>query len=198
MGGTAAASCFFWIEQGVRIFRVDNPHTKPFAFWQWIIAEITRDVSGGDFPRRGVHPAQGDVSTRQAGVHAIVYLLRLAQHQAGVDAVSHGVDDERRARILSSQFLAEHAGHFDRISPTWWATSVHDSAGLAATLSANYGIYGPAFELCENRPREVGSEEYLDSEKYEIRQWDLSNPASLQEFITRVNRIRHENPASAE
>jgi starch synthase (maltosyl-transferring) len=66
---------------------------------------------------------------------------------------------------------------------------------LAATLSANYGIHGPAFELCENRPREEGSEEYLDSEKYEIRQWETSNPASLQEFVTRVNRIRHENPA---
>jgi starch synthase (maltosyl-transferring) len=66
---------------------------------------------------------------------------------------------------------------------------------LAATLGANYGIYGPAFELCENRAREPGSEEYLDSEKYEIRRWDLDNPDSLKEFIGRVNRIRKENPA---
>jgi starch synthase (maltosyl-transferring) len=66
---------------------------------------------------------------------------------------------------------------------------------LAATLGASYGIYGPAFELCENRPREPGSEEYLDSEKYEIKIWDVAKPDSLKDLITRVNRIRRENPA---
>jgi starch synthase (maltosyl-transferring) len=66
---------------------------------------------------------------------------------------------------------------------------------LAATLGANYGIYGPAFELCENIPREPGSEEYLNSEKYEIKHWNLDRPDSLKEFIARVNRIRQENHA---
>ena len=66
---------------------------------------------------------------------------------------------------------------------------------LAATLGANYGIYGPAFELCENTPREPGSEEYLNSEKYEIKRWDLAAPQSLENLITRVNQIRRENPA---
>jgi starch synthase (maltosyl-transferring) len=66
---------------------------------------------------------------------------------------------------------------------------------LAATLGANYGIYGPAYELCENRPIEAGSEEYLNSEKYEIKHWDLNSPHSLKEFIGRVNRIRKENSA---
>jgi len=66
---------------------------------------------------------------------------------------------------------------------------------LAATLGANYGIYGPAFELMENRPRHTGSEEYLDSEKYQLRSWDLDRPDSLREFIALVNRIRRENPA---
>ena len=66
---------------------------------------------------------------------------------------------------------------------------------LAATLAANIGIYGPAYELCEHRPREPGSEEYLDSEKYEIRRWDLHAPHSLRHIIARVNRIRRENPA---
>jgi len=66
---------------------------------------------------------------------------------------------------------------------------------LAATLGASYGIYGPAFELCENRAKEFGSEEYLDSEKYEIRHWDIKSPNSLKDLITRVNRIRRENPA---
>jgi starch synthase (maltosyl-transferring) len=66
---------------------------------------------------------------------------------------------------------------------------------LAATLGASYGIYGPAFELCENRPKESGSEEYLDAEKYEIKNWDISRRDSLKDFIARVNRIRRENPA---
>jgi len=59
---------------------------------------------------------------------------------------------------------------------------------LAATLGASYGIYGPAFELCEDRPKEPGSEEYLDSEKYEIKNWDIARPDSLKDFITRVNQ----------
>jgi starch synthase (maltosyl-transferring) len=66
---------------------------------------------------------------------------------------------------------------------------------LAATLGANYGIYGPAFELGEHLPREPGSEEYLDSEKYQLRPWDLANPSSLNDFIALVNRIRRDNPA---
>jgi len=66
---------------------------------------------------------------------------------------------------------------------------------LAATLSSSYGIYGPAFELQESRPREAGSEEYLDSEKYQLRDWDLERPDSLHDFITRVNEIRRANPA---
>jgi starch synthase (maltosyl-transferring) len=66
---------------------------------------------------------------------------------------------------------------------------------LAATLGANYGIYGPAYELCENRPREAGSEEYLNSEKYEIKHWDLDRAGSLKDFIAQINRIRRENPA---
>jgi starch synthase (maltosyl-transferring) len=66
---------------------------------------------------------------------------------------------------------------------------------LAATLGANYGIYGPAFELCENKPIREGSEEYLNSEKYEVRVWDTNNPNSLKDLITRVNAIRKASPA---
>jgi starch synthase (maltosyl-transferring) len=66
---------------------------------------------------------------------------------------------------------------------------------LAATLGPSYGIYGPAYELCENRPLAPGREEYLDSEKYEIKSWDIDQPDSLRELIGRVNQIRRENPA---
>jgi starch synthase (maltosyl-transferring) len=68
-------------------------------------------------------------------------------------------------------------------------------AALAATLGASYGIYGPAFELLEHAPRETGSEEYLDSEKYEIKHWNLGHESSLRDFLARLNAIRRENPA---
>jgi len=66
---------------------------------------------------------------------------------------------------------------------------------LAATLSANYGIYGPAYELMEHEPREPGSEEYMHSEKYELRHWDVERADSLRAFITRLNAIRRDNVA---
>jgi starch synthase (maltosyl-transferring) len=66
---------------------------------------------------------------------------------------------------------------------------------LAATLGASYGVYGPAFELCENRTFRPGSEEYLDSEKYQVRHWDIDNPDSLRSLIASANRIRRDNPA---
>ena len=100
----------------------------------------------------------------------------------------------RGARILPAQPVAEHAGYLDRVSPIRRPTGLHGAAGFGMTLGASYGIYGPAFELCENVAREPGSEEYLNSEKYEIKHWDLDRPDSLRDFIARVNRIRREKP----
>ena len=186
---------FFWIAQGVRIFRVDNPHTKPFAFWQWVIAEVTRDYPEVIF--------LAEAFTRPKVMYR---LAKLGFTQ------SYTYFAWRTTKPELTQYLTEltttEAREFFR--PNFWPntpdilTEYLQLGGrpafmtrlvLAATLNANYGIYGPAFELCENRPRESGSEEYLDSEKYEIRQWNITDPASLQEFIARVNRIRRENLA---
>ncbi len=97
--------------------------------------------------------------------------------------------------ILPPERLAEYAGHSARdlqsgLRPVFAARLV-----LAATLAANYGIYGPTFELMESAPREPGSEEYLDSEKYQLRHWSLERPDSLRRLIARINRVRRENPA---
>ena len=81
VGGAARASFEFWIEQGVRIFRVDNPHTKPFAFWEWLIGEVKREHPEVIFLVRGVHAAEGDAPAGQARLHPVVHLLHLAQHQ---------------------------------------------------------------------------------------------------------------------
>ena len=75
----------FWAKHEVRIFRVDNPHTKPFPFWEWMIAEVQAEYPGRDLPRRGVHPAEGDEAARQARLHPVLFLLHLAEHEGRAD-----------------------------------------------------------------------------------------------------------------
>ena len=174
--GRAEAACSSsGSAQGVRIFRVDNPHTKPFAFWEWAIARDQARASGRDLPVRGVHAAEGDASAGQARLHAVVHLLHLAQHQAGADRILHRAD-ARPGRATTSGRTA------GRTRPTS-CPSICRSAGARRSWRgscwrrrwrANYGIYGPAFELLEHVPREPGAEEYLHSEKYELRHWDLA------------------------
>ncbi|MFP3870961.1 MAG: alpha-1,4-glucan--maltose-1-phosphate maltosyltransferase [Syntrophobacteria bacterium] len=186
---------FFWIDQGIRIFRVDNPHTKPFAFWRWLIAEVKR-----------VCPEVIFLSEAFTRPKVMYHLAKLGFTQ------SYTYFAWRNTKWELTQYFTElYQGEVrEYFRPNLWPntpdilTEYLQMGGrpafivrlvLAATLSANYGIYGPAFELYENRPRELGSEEYLDSEKYEIRHWDIGRSDSLKDFIARVNRIRRENPA---
>jgi starch synthase (maltosyl-transferring) len=185
----------FWIEQGVRIFRVDNPHTKPFDFWKWLIDEVKRDYPDVIL--------LSEAFTRPKIMH---HLARLGFSQ------SYTYFAWRNTKGELTQYFTKltQTDVREYFRPHLWPNTPDilieclQSGGrpafmtrlvLAATLGASYGIYGPAFELCENRPREHGSEEYLDSEKYEIKQWDIDRPDSLRDIIARVNRIRRENPA---
>jgi len=185
----------FWAEQGVRIFRVDNPHTKPFPFWEWLIGELKRR-----------HP--DSILLAEAFTRPKV-MYRLAK--AGFSQ-SYTYFAWRNTAYELYQYFTELAQPPIRefFRPSLWAntpdilTEYLQTGGrpafqarliLAATLGATYGIYGPAFELLESRPREQGSEEYLDSEKYQLRTWERDDPNSLSELVTIVNRIRHENPA---
>jgi len=185
----------YWAEQGVRIFRVDNPHTKPFVFWEWLISEVKREYADAIF--------LAEAFTRPK----IMYrLAKLGFTQ------SYTYFTWRTSKSEITEYLTEltqtDAGDFFR--PNFWPNTpdiLHaylQTGGrpafitrlvLAATLSPNYGIYGPPFELMEHIPREPGTEEYLDSEKYEIRLWDIGKESSLRNLITRVNSIRRENPA---
>jgi len=185
----------FWIEQGVRIFRVDNPHTKPLHFWEWLINEIkgshpevmflseafTRPKVQYDLAKRGFTQSYTYFAWRHTKEEITRYFTELTRTN---------VREYFRPHLWPNtpDILTEYLQHGGR--PAFLIRLV-----LAATLGASYGIYGPAFELCEPRPRFEGSEEYLDSEKYEIRSWDLEQRHSLQEFMARVNRIRRENPA---
>jgi starch synthase (maltosyl-transferring) len=185
----------FWIEQGVRIFRVDNPHTKPFAFWEWLIS--------------GVRRAYPDVFFLAEAFTRPKVMQRLAQ--IGF-AQSYTYFAWRNTKYELEQYFTQltQTQSVEYFRPNLWPntpdilTEYLQIGGraafmarlaLAATLGASYGIYGPAFELCENQPREPGSEEYLHTEKYQIRVWNRNDPASLKEFIARVNRIRRENSA---
>jgi len=187
----------FWVDHGVRIFRVDNPHTKPFAFWEWVISEIRQRNPGVIFLSEAFTRPKVMYRLAKAGFsQSYTYFpwrntsWELRQYH---DVVTRGE--------IAEYFRPNSWPNTPDILPEYLQTGGRPAfmtrLVLAATLTANYGIYGPAFELVENVPREPGSEEYLDSEKYEIRARlaDIEKPGSLKDFVALINRIRRENPA---
>jgi starch synthase (maltosyl-transferring) len=185
----------YWIAQGVQIFRVDNPHTKQLAFWEWLIGCIHRD-----------HPDVLFLSEAFTRPRTMYRLAKLGFTQ------SYTYFTWRNSRWELSQYMQEltQTEVKEYFRPNFWPNTpdiLHEFLQrdgrpafvirllLAATLTANYGMYGPAFELMERAPREPGSEEYLNSDKYEVRHWDVDSPDSLAELIAVVNRARRENPA---
>src|SRR5437870_5365284 len=186
---------FYWIEQGVRIFRVDNPHTKPFDFWEWLIREARRKYPEVIFLAEAfTRPKVMHRLAKLGFTQSYTYFAWRNTKQELTEyfkELSHGPGRQYfrpNCWPNTPDILTEYLQFGGR--PAFMARLV-----LAATLSANYGIYGPAFELMEHRPREPGSEEYLDSEKYQLRHWDLARADSLAGFIGRVNMARRENPA---
>ncbi len=185
----------FWIDQGVSIFRVDNPHTKPFRFWEWVIGEIKRDhpeviFLAEAFTRPKIMYELGKLGFTQSYTYFAWRHTKWEFTQYFTELTQTEVREYYRPNLWPNtpDILTEYMQSGGR--PAFITRLV-----LAATLGASYGIYGPAFELCENRPREPGSEEYLDAEKYEIKHWDITRSDSLRELITRVNRTRRDNPA---
>ena len=186
----------FWVDHGVTIFRVDNPHTKPFRFWDWVIDEVWNRHPDTIFLSEAFTRPKHDETAGQGRLHAVVLLLHLAQRKARAHRVFHRADADRVRRVHAAQPLRQHARHSARIPSGRRARPAFKSRlVLAATLGATYGIYGPPFELCVGNALQGGSEEYYDSEKYQIRHWDLNRPGSLRDYIARVNTIRRNNPA---
>jgi starch synthase (maltosyl-transferring) len=185
----------YWIDQGIRIFRVDNPHTKPFPFWEWIIADIklgcpeaiflaeafTRPRALYGLAKRGFTQSYNYFPWRNTKWELTQYLTELTQTE---------VREYTSPNLWPNtpDILPEFLQFGGR--PAFMSRFV-----LAATLGPSYGIYGAAFELCDNTPLAPGREEYLHSEKYEIKNWDIDRPDSLRGLISTVNHIRHENPA---
>jgi starch synthase (maltosyl-transferring) len=187
----------YWIGHGVLVFRVDNPHTKPFAFWQWLIAELRAD-----------HPDTIYLAEAFTRPKVMAKLAEVGFTQ------SYTYFTWRTARWELEEYLTElaHGPVADYMRPSFWPNTPDILAGilrngppaafrlrllLAATMSPSYGIYS-GYELCENVPASETNEEYLHSEKFELkpRVWD--RPDSLGPFITQVNDIRRRHPALAE
>ena len=185
----------FWAEQGVRIFRLDNPHTKPFRFWDWLVREVkkefpdviflseafTRPMIMQRLAKGGLTQSYTYFTWRRTKAELVEYFRELTETE---------LKEYFRPNLWPNtpDILMDYLQQGGR--PAFMARYV-----LAATLGSNCGVYGPAFELMENRPKEPGSEEYLNSEKYEIKRWDLEKPDSLKDFIAAMNRIRKDNPA---
>ncbi len=185
----------FWIEQGVRIFRVDNPHTKAFPFWEWCIAEIKRDYEDVLF--------LAEAFTRP---RVMERLAKVGFSQSYTYFTWRNTKQEL-TEYMDQLFGTDVKEYF---RPNFWPNTPDilpeqlqiggrpafiSRVVLAATLGTNYGIYGPAYELLENVPTKPGSEEYLNSEKYELKAWDIDSQKSLAPLITAVNRARRENAA---
>jgi starch synthase (maltosyl-transferring) len=185
----------YWCAQNIRIFRVDNPHTKPFAFWEFLIAEVKAQFPDAIFlseaftrpkimyrlAKLGFTQSYTYFTWRNSKAELIEYFTEITQPP---------LCEYFRPNLWPNtpDILPEHLQTGGRAA--FVARLV-----LAATLGANYGIYGPAYETLENRPREPGSEEYLNSEKFELRNWDFDRPDNLRVLITAVNRARRENSA---
>jgi starch synthase (maltosyl-transferring) len=185
----------FWVRHGVSIFRVDNPHTKALPFWEWVIAEV-----------HAKHPEVIFLAEAFTRPHVMYSLAK------GGFTQSYTYFTWRTVKAEIEQYFEEITKPpvSDFFTPNVWPNTpdiLHASLQeggrpafmqrfiLAATLAASYGIYGPAYELGWNTPAKKVSEEYLDSEKYQLRAWELDGPQSIAPLITKVNQIRRENPA---
>ena len=185
----------FWVEKGINIFRVDNPHTKPIPFWEWAIAEVHKKYPDVLFLSEAFTRPKVMAGLAKAGFNQSYsyFTWRINKHEL--------------QEYMTELTRTESREYF---RPNFWPNTpdilpYHLQGGgpnifvqrllLAATLSSNYGMYGMAYEVMDNKGNFNGKEEYLDSEKYEVKHynWNLRN--RVTDAITKVNRIRQEQPA---
>jgi starch synthase (maltosyl-transferring) len=183
----------FWIEQGVQIFRVDNPHTKPFAFWEWCLGELKRKNPGLIFLSEAFTRPKVMYRLAKLGFTQSYNYFPWRNTRDELESYLTEVTQTKVAEFFRPNLWPNTPDILTQFLQTDGPAAFAIRFVLAATLGASYGIYGPAFELCENTPRDPGGEEYLNSEKYEIKRWDLGAPQSLEVLIARVNQIRRAN-----
>lgn len=185
----------FWIEQGISIFRVDNPHTKSIPFWGWVISEIRKENPDTIFLAEAfTRPKLMYQLAKQGFTQSYTYFTWRNTKYELTEYMRKLVNTE-----INDFFRPNLWPNTPDILPEFLQVSGKPGfiirLALAATLSSNYGIYGPAFELLENEPVKPGSEEYNHSEKYEIRNWDIDYKGSIMKIVRQINQIRKDNPA---
>jgi starch synthase (maltosyl-transferring) len=190
----------FWIKRGVRIFRVDNPHTKALPFWKWCLEKLLDNYPetiflAEAFTRPRLMYALAKAGFTQSYTYFTWRNTKAEIHSYLTEITQPPISEFFRPNLWPNTPDILHKSLQQGGRPVFMQRVV-----LAATLAANYGIYGPAYDLCENAPANPApgateSEEYLHSEKYEIRQRDRNAPGTLVPFITLLNQIRHANPA---
>ncbi|HSK19796.1 MAG TPA: alpha-1,4-glucan--maltose-1-phosphate maltosyltransferase [Longimicrobiales bacterium] len=193
---TELAAVFeFWIDQGVRIFRVDNPHTKPFGFWEWCLGRLRSKNPDTIFLAEAFTTPRRMERLAKLGFNQSYTYFAWRHSKAEITEYMRELTTTGTAEFFRPNFWPNTPDILTEYLQTGGRAAFMNRVVLAATLSSSYGIYGPAFELMEHEPREPGSEEYLDSEKYQIRSWDLDRRDSLRHLIARINRIRRANAA---
>jgi starch synthase (maltosyl-transferring) len=184
----------FWIDRGITIFRVDNPHTKTFGFWEWLIDRVhARNANVLFLSEAFTRPKLMRYLAKAGFSQSYTYFTWRNTKLELVDYFTELIADRWRDVLRPNLFTntpdilhayLQHGG-----PPAFRARLI-----LAATLGASYGIYS-GFELCEGRALAPGSEEYADSEKYQFRRWDWDRPGHIRELVSRVNTIRHRHRA---
>ena len=183
----------FWIDHGVKIFRVDNPHTKPVMFWKWLIREIQRDYPDVIFLAEAfTKPKMMRVLAKAGFTQSYTYFTWRNSKQEMTEYLTELTQSEMKEYFRPNLF-PNTPDILPEILQQGGRPAFKFRFVLAATLSPAYGIYN-SYELCENRAI-PGTEEYQDSEKYEIRHWDWDRPGNIRDYITRINQIRRDNPA---
>jgi starch synthase (maltosyl-transferring) len=190
----------FWIKRGVHVFRVDNPHTKALPFWEWCIGDLREKYPDTIFLAEAFTRPHVMYSLAKGGFTQSYTYFTWRTTKPEIQAYLEEITQSPVADFFQPNFWPNTPDILHKSLQEGGRAAFMQRVILAATLTANYGIYGPAYELCENAPAKPSpgkteSEEYLDSEKYEIRQRDRNAPGSLVPLITSLNQIRRANPA---
>ena len=184
----------FWVDAGVQVFRVDNPHTKPIRFWEWLLATVRAQVPEVIFLAEAFTRPAVLYELAKAGFSQSYTYFAWRNTPAEVEAYFGEIADPRIRQFLRPNLWPNTPDILTAYLQTGGSGAFAVRAILAATLASSYGIYGPAFEHLEARPAVAGSEEYLHSEKYEVRRWN-DGPPPLRPLLATLNRIRRAHPA---
>jgi starch synthase (maltosyl-transferring) len=185
----------YWAEQGVRIFRVDNPHTKAFPFWEWALPEIKRAYPDAIFLSEAFTRPRVTQRLAKAGFTQAYTYFTWRNTKEELTAYLEELTEYPVNQYFGPNFWPNTPDILPASLKSGGKPAFLARLVMAATMTSNYGIYGAAFELMQDTPFKPGSEEYLNSEKYELKHWDLDSPASLKSYIAQVNAIRRGNKA---